>query len=1437
MKGLLKSHYLTRIWLSRSKAWILGLMISAIFIMGLNSLRINSGLSSLLLSYVILLLSWNIARSILAEEDTKSTNCSYILTVYYILSIIIFAIQLRTASLLHSSRPLDAYLSIIIFNSVFLILLISLLVLENLRKSPGGYIILEEDDSYDKCEEDCANFFSVITFSWMNSTMKRGYLKPLNQDDLGEIRKSDRCSESSKIFAKNWSFELSKNHPSLGKALFKSFGTTYVFAALFKLVQDLLQFTQPQLLNFVIKFIQKFSSMDQNEEDWSKKELGFFLAFSMLLTANIQSIMIHQYFHRCMRTGMRIRAALTSAIYQKALNLSSSARQQRTTGEIVNLMSVDTQRIMDLMPYFHIIWSGPLQICLAMVSLYQLMGVSIFAGVAVLIIMIPINSLLAVKSRKYQRMQMKNKDERMKLMDEILNGIKVIKLYAWELPFLKRVHTVREKELDTMRSIGLLGCVQSFTYLGAPFFVAFSTFAVYSLISTEPLTTNKVFVSIALFNLLTFPLSMFPQVISGVIEASVALSRIYKYLRSENLDSDAVVKYPPKKFVEPLVDIEGQDTIPSDESYSLVLSNGSFSWEKDESKEPTLKNIEVKLKPGEVLAIVGRVGSGKSSIISAMLGEMYRTPGTPPVSIYGKVAYSGQQAWIMNATLRENILFGHAYDEIFYQETLEACALIPDLKSLPAGDQTEIGEKGINLSGGQKQRISIARAVYSQADIYLFDDPLSAVDSHVGKHIFEKVLGPNGILKKKAKLLVTHAIQYLPYVDNILMLNKGEIIEGPIRFQDVLRKGPKSLLFKLLKEFLSESMENVEINDEEDIMKSMDKISSNKSPEKNLEKNAEKRKPSETLLKREGTLIEIERMERGSVKSNVFLKYVKSCSLKASIFGIFVLLISQCFQIGSNIWLKNWGSKNDRLENGDLEDGSLALFLSGYALLGLSYTFFVVLLNFIVNIPIAIGSARKLHRELLDGVISAKMSFFDTTPLGRIINRFSKDVYTIDEILPRVFYSFFRTLVSVTATILVITTVTPLFIVMMFPIAYIYLYVRKYYISTSRELKRLESTSRSPIYAQFSETLGGVSTIRAFDQVERFLRENERRIDQNQRAYYPSVSSNRWLAMRLELVGSLVIFGSALFAVIGTVIFGNIDAGLAGLSISYALTITQSLNWTVRQSCEIETNIVSVERVLEYMGLASEGGEERDFIQPVPSWPQYGEIVFRNVSLHYREGLPPALKDLNFNIKPSEKIGIIGRTGSGKSSIMAALFRLVEPDGSILIDGVDVKNIGLDDLRKKVTIIPQDPVLFGGTLRENLDPFNEVSDQELWYSLESTHLKDLVSELDGKLDATVLQGGENFSVGQRQLICMARALIRKSKILVMDEATAAIDVQTDAVIQETIRREFSQCTVLTIAHRINTVIDCDRLLVLDKGQVVEIDSPEKVLSVERNYFD
>ncbi|KAM5140785.1 ATP-binding cassette sub-family C member 2-like [Mantella aurantiaca] len=1338
-----------------------------------------------------------------------------------------------------------------------------------------------ENNNHTKKNPDLtASFLSRITFNYYNRIVYTGYKRPLEMEDLLELNKQNQTKVIYESFDKQMkrevakakkelerrrnkrkqkgnSFEMNgvskaqsqdvlmdekkkggkrkkesiegtdKDYPKswLIKILIKNFSSLLLQSAFFKLVFDLLAFLGPLILKAMVSF-----TSNPAEYQWK----GFLFAASLFITTLVQYVCLQQYFQGCMVLGMRIRTALMAAVYKKALTVSNAIRKESTVGETVNLMSTDAQKFMDLTNFIHLIWSSPLQIAISVVFLWRELGPAALAGLGVMILLIPINAALATKSKSFQTQKMKDKDTRMKIMNEILNGIKILKLYAWEPSFEKQVQVIRDKELKNMLHFTYLFSVSLFVFTCVPFLVSVASFAVFVVLDpSNVLTAERAFTSISLFNILRFPLAMLPMLISNMVQTKVSCARLEKYLGGDDLDNSAIHN-------DPTVDA------------AIRFSDATFTWEPN--TPPAVKNVNLDIKEGHLVAVVGGVGSGKSSLISAMLGEMDHVNGH--INIKGSLAYVPQQAWIQNATLKDNILFGAPLEEQRYQRVLEACALLPDLEILPGGDLSEIGEKGINLSGGQKQRVSLARAVYHDTDIYILDDPLSAVDAHVGKHIFEKVVGPNGLLKNKTRILVTHGVSFLKYTDEIVVLVNGSVTETG-SYKTLLAN--KGAFAEFLKTYAKQEHNNDveptvllaedENDDSEDPVEEAaqvteDIVSMTLKRENSVSKkrlgsmNGTLRRSLKNITKEEVTkmakgqqLIEKESVETGKVKFSVYTKYMSAIGWGYSIWIFIIYILQNAAFVGQNIWLSDWTKDAVTYYNQTYPPSQRDMRVGVFGALGVAQGIFV----FAGAVLVAAGTVRAsrlLHAQLLRNILHVPMEFFDTTPIGRIVNRFAKDIFTVDETIPMSFRSCISCILGVIGTLFVICLATPIFAAIIVPLAIFYYFVQRFYITTSRQLRRLDSVTRSPIYSHFGETVSGLSVIRAYGHQQRFLQHNEDTIDINQKTVYSWIVSNRWLAIRLELIGSFTVFFAALFAVLAR---NTVDSGTVGLSISSALNITQTLNWLVRMTSELETNIVAVERVDEYIRVENEAPWETSQ-RPPQNWPDKGVVKFVDYKVRYRQGLDLVLHGITCTVDSMEKVGIVGRTGAGKSSLTSSIFRIMESaGGQILIDGQDISLIGLHDLRKKLTIIPQDPILFSGTLRMNLDPFDQYTDEEVWKALELSHLKPYVEGLEEKLLYEISEGGENLSVGQRQLVCLARALLRKSKILILDEATAAVDLETDNLIQRTIRSEFADCTVLTIAHRLHTIMDSNKVMVMDAGKIIEYGEPEDLLQ-SRGHF-
>ncbi|KAJ1599986.1 hypothetical protein NDA14_006518 [Ustilago hordei] len=1316
-----------------------------------------------------------------------------------------------------------------------------------------------------ECPVVTANIFSRITFHWMQPLMTLGAKKFVTEDDMWSLPANEDAENLGRRFDKYWKQTKDKatRKPAFWTTLAYSYGGPFLFAAVLKSAQDTLAFVQPQILRKLLQFVQSYNSEDPSQSAMQ----GYLLSAALFCIAVTQTSFLHQYFQLVFVTGMRVRAGLVSAIFKKSLRLSNEDRGGRATGDIVNLMSVDATRLQDLCTYGHIAWSALFQMTLAFVSLYNLLGWPSFVGVAIMVISVPLNTALARYLRRLSEKQMKVKDKRTRLMNEILTNIKSIKLFAWEEAFTRKLFKVRnDEELKLLRTVGIVSAFFNFFWTAIPFFVSLGTFVTYAYTNPEPLTADIIFPALALYQLLSFPIAMFAGIISALLQAQVSAKRLSDFFDAGELDPAARrIILPgqqqplnpsnpshPGDVLEALNDSTNDAHQPGSDEEVVIIRDGEFKWSRSQPV-PTLQDINLTVKKGELLAVLGKVGDGKSSLLSAVLGEMVRTDGEAIVK--GRTAYFTQGGWCMGATVRDNILFGFKYEPDFYQRVIDACALTPDLNILPEGDRTEVGERGVSLSGGQRARIALARACYSRADIYLLDDPLAAVDAHVGAHIFKHVIGPEGLLRNKARILTLNSVSCLPECDQIVSVRRGIILDERGTYDEVMaRKGD---LFNLITGLGKQSAREQSNEDgTETPPKDLEVIDMDKEldmhgqgGEESLKSSKLHRRISSASMARPKTLSKKqikqetirqlkessapkEKSEQGSVKPEVYRQYIKSCSVLGVVLYLLANVLSQVMTVSRDVVLKQWGKANET--GGDAS--TTRFYLTIYGVVGILASICICIAPFILWTWLVISSARKFHDSMFDAVLRSPLQWFETTPTGRLLNLFSRDVNVIDEVLPRVIHGLIRTMVVVLGVLCIVAYSVPPFLIAIIPLAFAYRAVLRYYLATSRELKRLDSVSKTPIFTWFQESLGGLSSIRAFGQEARFIATSEARVDRNQQCYFPAVTCNRWLAVRIEMMGSVIIFIASTLAIFIRTKNGKMDAGLLGLMMSQALSTTQTLNWVVRSASEVEQNIVSVERVMSYTDLVSEAPYEVSDKTPPSDWPSKGEVSMQSYSTRYRRELGLVLKKLNLEIKAGERIGVVGRTGAGKSSLTLALFRIIEAaEGKIMIDGIDVSQIGLKDLRSAIAIIPQDPQLWEGTLRENLDPTGRSDDAALWKALEQARMKDHVQSLEGNLDAQLTEGGTNFSAGQRQLICIARAFLRNAKILVLDEATSAIDLETDAQVQAIVRSEFKGTTI-TVAHRLNTVIDSTRVLVLKDGSIAEFDTPENLLANKQSIF-
>ncbi|KAF0692506.1 Aste57867_16428 [Aphanomyces stellatus] len=1208
---------------------------------------------------------------------------------------------------------------------------------------------------------------SVLFFTWLTPLLELGSKKTLEFDDLYPLHEMHQSTRVSESFHAHWR-ALKKDavppaKPSLTRALFKAFGWRFVIAGVLRGIRATLLFTAPLVLKAMIAFLNNPSA---------PTSVGYVLAAIIFVSGIVQSLCIRQYTYLSSEVGMCFRSAIQSALYQKSLVIAPSAK--RSSGQVTNLMSVDATRVQKLTVDLHSIWVVPYLIVLSCALLWREIGLSFFAGLAVITLFIPLTLALAKSMKAIQKKVMGLKDTRTKLCNEVWGGIKVIKCQAWEPSFLDLIQTKRLAELAQLATFLRSRAASNALSNGLPAFVAIASFAMYVLLGNT-LDVGTALTTLALFNILRLPLLKLPDMVNAIIEAQLSLDRIRDYL------------------LEPERDVIAAGTL---DTPGIVLQH--VTLQVPETTEPILCDVSLEAYSGSLVAIVGPTGCGKTSLLRGILGETHAIQGH--VYKQGTVAYVAQQPFILNATVRDNILFGLPYDHARYMDVIDVCCLDADFAILGAGDRTEIGEKGITLSGGQKTRVALARAVYQNADVYLMDDVLAAVDSHVGARIFKQCI--QGVLKTKVVLLATNAPSVLGGCDRVVVLGDHRVrAHGPLAD---IQTDP--FLVKMLHDTaVQPTTLEAAAATPTTAADSADVVT----------------KPSQAS----GKLVGEEDRSRGNVGWSIYRVWLEACGgWPMALLVVLVYILCEGLSVAATVWLSYWSEHVD--------SSTMRLYLSIFVALQLTSVVFIYLRAYVLYMASIQGSQTLFH-SLLVHVLKAPMSFFESTPVGRLANRFASDVYTADEALPATWSSLLVTAITVAYTYATIIGVTPLFVVVLVPIGYAYAQSQHYYIQTSRELQRLESMSKSPVLSLFGETLEGLSTIRAAGASYSFTVRMHALIDRNVQALLLNFSTNCWLTLRLEFAGTLVASFAGLCAVWQHGTSSAMFAGLAGVALSYAFTITKYMTQSVTTYSNLQTQMIAIERIDAYTHLPTE--EPLDYVPattPESSWPSVGEIAFDRVALRYQPHMPRVLHDLSFVIPARAKVGVVGRTGAGKSSVMVALMRLVEVEagGSIRLDGVDIASVALRRLRDAVSIIPQDPVLFSGSLRTNLDPFGAYDDDALWSAVKRVHLSAT------SLDDVVEERGLNWSVGERQLVCIARALLKQSKVILMDEATASIDPNTDRLIQASIREVFADCTTITIAHRINTILDVDLILVMDQGTLAEYDTPAALLANPQSLF-
>ncbi|XP_019168072.1 PREDICTED: putative ABC transporter C family member 15 [Ipomoea nil] len=1240
--------------------------------------------------------------------------------------------------------------------------------------------LLEEDNNDEKDEFSKGGIWSGLTFMWLNPLFKKGYAEKLRVEDISNVPRLDAAHQAS--FVLEQALTLMPN--SLQSAILYSVWRPLAINAIFAGTNTIASYIGPLLITSFVKFL----SEKHDNSNWQK---GLLLSFIFFIAKMVESLAQRQWYFGAHRIGIRVRAALMALTYKKSLTVKHGSV---STGKVINFLNVDVERIGDFFMFIHWIWLLPFQVIFALLILYMNLGAapSAAAFVATIVVMLS-NIPFASMQKKLQTKIMEAKDSRIKATSEILKNMKILKLHSWETAFFNKLLTLRETEKGWLRRYLYTCSAVAFLFWASPTLVSVVTFGV-CVVTNTPLTAGTVLSALATFRILQEPIYNLPELISTVVQTKVSVRRMQEFIGEE--DQQKLTSY------------HASDT----SEVALEIEPGEYAWEYDDSKKSTIKiNHKITIKKGSKVAICGSVGSGKSSLLCSIMGEIPKVSGSS-IKSYGSKALVAQTAWIQTGTIRDNVLFGREMDKTYYDDVVECCALTYDFGMWADGDLTLVGERGINLSGGQKQRVQLARAMYSDSDIYLLDDPFSAVDAKTGAHIFKKCLMES--LCSKTVIYATHQLEFLDASDLILVMKDGMTVQSG-KYENLIVDSTSELHRHMVAHTRS--------------LNQVDRSQDSSSKQDNTTNDVIEEKEKFDVLTGSDQLFERnqEETETGRVKWKVY-----SIFLTAAYKGYLVAPVLLChilfqgLQIASNYWI-TWGTETEgRMSRAKLLrifvllSGGSSIFILGRA----------VLLS-----TIAIETAQQLFVQMAKSVFRAPLSFFDSTPSSRILNRSSTDQSTVDTDIPYRLAGLVFALIQLLSIIVLMSQAAwPVFFIFLIIIA-ISIWYQAYYITTARELARMVGTQKAPVQHHFSESISGVVTIRCFNQEDRLLKKNLSLIDCYSRVAFYNSATMEWLSVRINFLFNLGFL--FLLIILVNLPRSAIDPSLAGLATTYALNLNVLQAWVIWNLCNVENKMISVERILQFTNIPSEPPLIIENSRPKSFWPHNGRIEILNLSVQYRPDLPRVLKGITCTFPEGKKIGVVGRTGSGKSTLIHTLFRVVEPaEGCLLIDDVDISKIGLQDLRSRLSIIPQDPTMFQGTVRTNLDPLEQHSDKDIWEVLHKCNLAEILQQDQRFLDAPVAEDGENWSVGQRQLVCLARVLLQKRRILVLDEATASVDTATDNQIQKTIREETSGCTVITVAHRIPTVIDNDLVLVLGDGKVVEYDSPAKLLKDKSSEF-
>ncbi|XP_037300681.1 multidrug resistance-associated protein 4 [Manduca sexta] len=1323
----------------------------------------------------------------------------------------------------------------------------------------------------EKNPQENANIFSKIFLAWSFKLFGKGYKHGISLEDLFQPRSKDHSKQLGDRLEEAWERECinaqeNGSRPSLSKAIVRTFWLEYMMCGL---IVGVLYIVLWPLIPFTLSLFIEYFSGEKTPETYKKAHIyNFLLNFLSIGT----SLMVNHLNLSQGRIGMRVRIACCSLLYRKVLKLNRTGLNKTETGQVINLMSNDVSRFDLVALFLNYLWVMPIVVPVVSYLVWQHVQWAIFAALGVIFLQtVLVQAYLSNLQGVLRGKIAKRTDERVKVMSELISGVQVIKMYAWEKPFEKLVDKLRKLEVNFIMRTSMIKGFSTALMVFTERFILFSCIVAYVVMGGE-IRASIAFSLVQYFNLLQLACNIFfPMALSYLAETNVSMRRIEDFLLLDELESIKEKEvYKNAKLNSNLVlngDMLKEKQVEKDRPTptGLVLAGVTASWQNDPIVH-TLRNITLTAHPGEFIGVAGLVGSGKSSLLQLILGELQPSQGS--ISLGGsRISYASQEPWLFVATIRQNILFGLPYDKIRYKKVVTACALLRDFEQLPAGDSTLVGERGISLSGGQRARVGLARACYRQADIYLLDDPLSAVDTHVGKQLASECI--NGLLKNSTRILVTHQLHHLKTADKVIILRNGEI-ETQGNFELVSR----SPLF-------AELLEEEEQTDEAPgavLRKRTLSIQSHSSVS-----TIQDATQAEILDEEENAEVS----ESGRVSGHVYMKYFKAGGgwflLSTTVIGI---VLAQVVTSLSDLWLTQWMNDVEaRYDKGDMpelnETGILSANLTNFneasevgnmttfapttaiapnltvigtmmktaiAMTNVTatelenvnhdyyiYIWAILILSCVVFTTgrsvmflwVCMRSSINLHNTMFSNILAATMRFFDTNPSGRILNRFSKDMGIVDEILPRMYLDSIQVCMVMMGILVMVAIVSPYMLLTTAGCGIVMYIWTLVYLSTAQAIKRVEGVSRSPVFSHVSASMAGLPTVRSCN-AEAMLRDQfDDKQDVHTAAWYLMLITNTAFSIWLSLV-------SAFYVVVVAYTFllkddGSTKSGNVGLAISQGLILVNMVQYGIKQATEVVSQMTSVERLVQFTSLPLENTAGP---APPKSWPQRARLVFKDLYLRYDADAEPVLKGLNIVVESGWKVGVVGRTGAGKSSLISALFRLAPIEGNIYIDDVETGDIALKELRAKISIIPQEPVLFSASLRYNMDPFDKYSDAEIWKALEEVELKNSVTSLS----ASVASGGSNFSAGQRQLLCLGRAALARNKLLVLDEATANVDPNTDALIQKSIRKHFTDCTVITVAHRLHTVADSDRVVVMEAGTIVECGHPHELLQNPEGHF-